>query len=104
MLRPIWYFWILAFHPNLDEIVTGLRLGLHPLQVGWWIGGHEHEHLLVSPGDEFLHMSKPQILEALLCPVVGQQFLLSGVIFSFSVCFIDVLVMLLGEAHAFVWR
>ena len=76
MLRPIWYFWILAFHPNLDELVTGLRL--HPLQVGWWIGGHEHEHLLVSPGEEFLHMSKPQILEALLCPVVGQQFLLSG--------------------------
>ena len=45
-------------------------------------------------------MSKPQILEA----VVGQQFLLFGVIFSFPGCFIDVLVMLLGEAHAFVWR
>ena len=53
-------------------------------------------------------MSKPRILGAILChvdySVVGHQFLLSGVVFSFPGCFIDVLVLLLGAAHAFVWR
>ena len=35
-------------------VVTGLGLefGLHPLQVGWWFGGLEHEHPLVGPGEE----------------------------------------------------
>ena len=49
----------------------------------------------------FLYTDKSK---PLLCSVVGHQFLLSGVVFSFPGCFIDVLVMLLGAAHTFVWR
>ena len=68
VLRLIWYIWILAFQPHLDYVVTGLGLGLglefglHPLHVGWWFGGLEHEHLLVGPGEELWNIQISQNL------------------------------------------
>ena len=43
----------LGISASSDYVVTGLGLELHPLQVGWWFGGLEHEHLLVGPREEF---------------------------------------------------